>query len=49
LTFGLGKATRIDRVIVQWPGKNGGREDLSNLALNKVHVIKQNGKKLPLS
>jgi hypothetical protein len=42
LTFGLGKATKVDRVIIQWPGKNGGRKELTNLAINKTHVIKQN-------
>jgi hypothetical protein len=49
LTFGLGTAAKIDRVIIQWPGKNVGRQELTNLAINKTHVIKQNGGKAPLS
>jgi hypothetical protein len=49
LTFGLGKATKVDRVIIRWPGKDGQTEELINPAVNKVHVIKQNNKRSPIS
>jgi hypothetical protein len=45
LTFGLGKTAKVERVTVQWPGKNGGQEVWSDLAVNKVHLIKQGTKK----
>jgi hypothetical protein len=41
LTFGLGKAAKVDRVTIQWPGKNGGQEVLTNLAINRTHHINQ--------
>jgi hypothetical protein len=41
LTFGLGKATKVERVIIQWPGKNADTEELNGLAIDKTHVIKQ--------
>jgi enediyne biosynthesis protein E4 len=49
LTFGLGKATKIDRVVIQWPGKNAPRQEFTNLAINKVHKITQDGKQAPMS
>jgi hypothetical protein len=45
LTVGLGKSARVERVVVRWPGKNGGTEELTNLALNKAHRLKQRPKK----
>jgi hypothetical protein len=41
LTFGLGKATHVDRVIVKWPGKNAGTQEWSHLSINQVHVLSQ--------
>src|SRR5262249_20680877 len=45
LTFGLGKAAKIDRIVIDWPGKNAGREELKGLAINQVHHIQQGQKK----
>ncbi len=41
VTFGLGKAAKVDRITIQWPGKNGGQEVMADLAMNKIHHIKQ--------
>jgi hypothetical protein len=41
LTFGLGPAQKIDRVTIQWPGRNAGMQVLPDLAANRVHVIRQ--------
>jgi hypothetical protein len=41
LTFGLGRAQKVDRVTIQWPGLNAGRQVAKNLAVNQVHVIRQ--------
>ncbi|HEV3448221.1 MAG TPA: CRTAC1 family protein, partial [Gemmataceae bacterium] len=41
LTFGLGKATKVDRVTVHWPGKLRDPQVLTNPAINKAHHIKQ--------
>jgi hypothetical protein len=41
LTFGLGKATRIDRVEVHWPGRDLPVQVLTDLAVDKVHTIRQ--------
>jgi hypothetical protein len=41
VTFGLGKATKIDRVTIEWPGRNGGKQVLTDLAINKLHRVKQ--------
>jgi hypothetical protein len=45
ITFGLGKTTKVDRVTVQWPGKNGGKEEWTDLAINRVHTLKQGTRK----
>jgi hypothetical protein len=37
LHFGLGTASRVDRVDVRWP--NGLRERWMNVEVNKVHVL----------
>ncbi len=41
LTFGLGKATRVERVEILWPGRDAGRQVLTDLAADRVHHIKQ--------
>jgi hypothetical protein len=41
VTFGLGKATQIDEIVVQWPDRNGSKQVLKDLAVDQVHVIKQ--------
>jgi len=41
LTFGLGKATKVDKVTVHWPGKLRDPQVLTNPAINKAHHIKQ--------
>src|SRR5207253_154071 len=46
LTFGLGKNANVDRLTIQWPGKRGGKEVLTNLAINKAHHIRQGDTKL---
>jgi hypothetical protein len=40
LTFGLGKATKVDRITVEWPGRDGGKQEVSGLAINQIHTIK---------
>jgi hypothetical protein len=41
LTFGLGKADRIERVEILWPGLACQPQVLTGLAVNKPHVIVQ--------
>jgi hypothetical protein len=41
ITVGLGKATRVDRVTIHWPGRNTSTQVVEDLAANKVHVIEQ--------
>jgi hypothetical protein len=41
LTFGLGRASKVDRVTIQWPGKNAGTQVLTNLDVNRVYPIVQ--------
>ena len=44
LTFGLGQITKVDRITIQWPGKNGGTEIIqraTDLEINQVHHLKQ--------
>src|SRR5262249_53462669 len=45
LTFGLGRATKVDRVTIRWPGKNAGRQVLTDrdIQVNRVNVIRQPG------
>ena len=39
LHFGLGKATKIDRVEIRWP--SGLKESHANIAVNQLVVIKE--------
>jgi hypothetical protein len=41
LTFGLGKATWVDRVEIRWPGRNGGTQVVTDLKVNQLNRIKQ--------
>lgn len=41
LTFGLGKAAKVERVTIYWPGPQGGKTELHDLAPNQVHRIRQ--------
>jgi enediyne biosynthesis protein E4 len=48
LTFGLGKNTKINKITIRWPGKNGGTEVLSGLTMDKNYRIRQGEKKAVL-
>jgi hypothetical protein len=39
LHFGLGKATRIDRIDVRWP--SGRRESLVDVAVNRIIRVRE--------
>jgi hypothetical protein len=43
ITFGLGQIDKIDKVTIQWPGKNGGTQVVQgkDLEINKTHTINQ--------
>ena len=42
LTFGLGLRTQVDRVTIQWPGKNPGPPlVLTNVQIDKTHTVLQ--------
>jgi hypothetical protein len=41
VTFGLGAVERIDRVTIRWPGRTGGEQHLTGLAVDQVHRIRQ--------
>jgi hypothetical protein len=41
VTFGLGQTTKIDRLTIRWPGPDGGRQLLTDLAADRVHTIRQ--------
>jgi hypothetical protein len=41
VTFGLGKVDKIDRVTIRWPGKNGGTQVLTGLAVDKEYPVEQ--------
>ena len=45
LTFGLGNATKADRVTVRWPGQEvGAPQVVENLEADRVHTIRQAAK-----
>jgi hypothetical protein len=44
LTFGLGQTTKVDKVTIYWPGREGGKLELKDLEVNKVHHIRQTAK-----
>jgi hypothetical protein len=39
--FGLGAATSIERLVVRWPGKDGGETVHTGLAVDRYHVLKR--------
>ena len=39
VTFGLGSATRVDKVVIRWPG--GGTQELTDLSIDQLHVVEQ--------
>jgi hypothetical protein len=42
LTFGLGKADKVERVTIQWPGRNAGKPQvIGGLVADRETVIKQ--------
>ena len=42
LTFGLGKADKVDRVTVRWPGKDAGAvQEWKDLSVDKSHELRQ--------
>jgi hypothetical protein len=42
LHFGLGEESKIEKVVIEWPG--GAKETLNDVALNKLHKIREGGK-----
>ena len=41
VTFGLGKETKVDKVTVRWPGKNGGETVLTDVKVDAVQTVVQ--------
>ncbi len=41
VTFGLGRAEKIERVDIEWP--SGKVDKLTNVAINQLHVVKEGG------
>jgi hypothetical protein len=41
VTFGLGKATKVERVEIRWPGRDAGVTVLDNLAVDQVYPVRQ--------
>ena len=40
VTFGLGDATAVEKVVIRWP--NGATQEMDNPATNQLHVLKPN-------
>ncbi|MBM3999645.1 MAG: CRTAC1 family protein [Planctomycetes bacterium] len=40
-TFGLGTRTRVDRVVIRWPGPEGGEQVLTELDVDRLHTVTQ--------
>ena len=43
LTFGLGKKSRVDKVTIHWPGRQGPPQVLKDVEVDKEHVVVQPG------
>lgn len=41
VTFGLGKRNKVDRLTIRWPGRDGGEQVLTDLAVDRVYVVEQ--------
>src|SRR5262249_4695086 len=41
LTFGLGSEEHIDRVTIHWPGRKAGKQVLTDLEIDREHVVRQ--------
>ncbi len=41
VTLGLGKAAAVDKVVIKWPGKKGGSQELKDLKAGRVYLIEQ--------
>ena len=41
LTFGLGKATKVDKVTIHWPGKEGGETVLTDVPVDRMTTVVQ--------
>jgi enediyne biosynthesis protein E4 len=41
VTVGLGTASKIDKLTVRWPGRDGGTQDWTDLAAGKTYLLKQ--------
>jgi hypothetical protein len=41
LTFGLGKQTKIDKVVIRWPGKDRMQSEITDVAIDKAITIRQ--------
>lgn len=39
VTFGLGSATRVDKVVIRWPG--GGTQELADPSVDQLHAVEQ--------
>jgi hypothetical protein len=39
VTFGLGSATRVDKIVVRWPGEDP--RELDDLPVDRSHIVKQ--------
>jgi hypothetical protein len=43
ITFGLGEGTTIDRVSIRWPGTDATEQVLTDVAVDRIHRIVQQG------
>lgn len=46
--FGLGSAPQADRIVVRWPGKNGGKTEFRDVPAGRAYVLTSNGSILPV-
>lgn len=45
VTVGLGNVEKVDKITIRWPGQSGGSETWTNLAIDRVHELKQGASK----
>ena len=41
ITFGLGTETKVDKVTIRWPGKAGGKTELTDVKVDEVRTVVQ--------